>query len=63
LSTFVIDGTGDEARAALKANLDAQDAAFEANLEAMFGSPPLANVTEVPAAEPVRDSLMLPRSG
>jgi hypothetical protein len=55
LSKFTISGTDDEARAALKANLDAQDAAFQASLDAMFKSPPPPppNVTEVPAAEPV----------
>jgi hypothetical protein len=52
VSKFTISGTDDEARAALKANLDAQDAAFQASLDAMFKSPP-PNVTEVPAAEPV----------
>jgi hypothetical protein len=62
LTKFTISGTDDEARAALKANLDAQDAAFQARLDAMFKSPPPpANVTEVPAKEPVRGSLTLAR--
>jgi hypothetical protein len=50
LTKFVIEGTDDEARAALKASFDAQDAAFQAGLDAMFKSPPPPNVTEVPAA-------------
>lgn len=52
MTKFVIEGTGDEARAALKANMDARDAAFQASLEAIFRSPPPPNVTEVPAAQP-----------
>ena len=52
MTKFTISGTDDEARAALKANLDAQDAAFQASLDAMFKSaPPPANVTET-AAKP-----------
>jgi hypothetical protein len=62
LTKFTISGTDDEARAALKANLDAQDAAFQASLDAMFKSAPPPNVTEVPAAEPVRGRLTLARS-
>jgi hypothetical protein len=62
LTKFTISGTDDEARAALKANLDAQDAAFQARLDAMFKAPPpAASVTAVPAAEPVRGSLTLAR--
>lgn len=53
MNTFTINGTDDEARAALKANMDAQNAAFQASLNAMFKSPPPPNVTEVPAAKPV----------
>ena len=53
LSTFIINGIDDDARAALKVNMDAQDAAFRAKLEAMFKSPPPPNVTEVPAALPM----------
>ncbi len=49
MTTFSIKGTDDEARAALKASLDAQDAAFQANFDAMFKSLPQATVTEVPA--------------
>jgi len=53
LTKFTISGTDDEARAALKANLDAQDAAFQASLDAMFKSaPPPANVTETTASKP-----------
>lgn len=52
MNTFIINGTDDEARAALKVSMDAQDAAFQAKLEAMFKSPPPPNVTEVPAATP-----------
>lgn len=52
MTKFTINGTDDEARAALKVSMDAQDAAFQAKLEAMFKSPPPPNVTEVPAAQP-----------
>ncbi len=51
MTKFVINGSGDEARAELKANLDAQDAKFNASLGAFFKSP--APTAAVPvAAEP-----------
>jgi hypothetical protein len=53
LTKFVTKGTGDEARAALQANFAAQNAAFEANLNALLKSPPQATVTEAPTKPPI----------
>jgi hypothetical protein len=40
LTAFIITGDCDEASAKLKAALEASDARFNANLEALFKSPP-----------------------
>jgi hypothetical protein len=48
LTKFRIKGTGDDARAALQAEFNARNAAFEADLNALFKSPPQATVTAVP---------------
>ncbi len=49
MNKFTIKGTGDDARAALKANLDAQDAKFNASFDAFFKSPPLVPDARPPA--------------
>jgi hypothetical protein len=53
LTKLVIKGTGEEARAALQADFDARNAAFEANLSAILKSASQATVTEVPTKPPV----------
>lgn len=52
MSKFSIKGTGDDARAALQGEFNARNAAFEADLNALFKSPPQATVTEVPSKQP-----------
>lgn len=52
MSKFSIKGTGDDARAALQAQFDARNAAFEADLNALMRSPPRATVTEQPVKSP-----------
>lgn len=51
LTKFVIKGTDDKACEALKASLQAQNAKFEAGLNALFKSPAPVTVTAVPAAK------------
>jgi hypothetical protein len=51
LSKFTITGDANDVCARLKANLDAQDASFKANLGAMFKSPP-PRAAATPAATP-----------
>ena len=52
MSKFSIKGTGDDARAALQAQFDARNAAFEADLHALMRSPPQPTVTEQPVKPP-----------
>lgn len=49
---FVIKGTDDKARAALGTNLEAQNKAFEAGLNALFKAAPQVKPAAVPAVEP-----------
>jgi hypothetical protein len=49
VNKFTIKGTGDDATAQLKAELDARDAAFNAQLDAMFKSAPAAQPEPAPA--------------
>jgi hypothetical protein len=51
LTKFVIKGTDDKAREALKTSLQAQNAKFEAGLNALFKSPAPVTVTAMPAAK------------
>lgn len=51
MTKFVIKGTDDKAREALKTSLDAQNAKFEAGLNALFKSPAPMTVTAMPAAK------------
>jgi hypothetical protein len=51
LTKFVIKGTDDKAREALKTSLQAQNAKFEAGLNALFKSPAPVTVTAAPAAK------------
>lgn len=51
LTKFVIKGTDDKARDALKSSLEAQNAKFEAGLNALFKSPAPVTVTAMPAAK------------
>lgn len=51
LTKFVIKGTDDKARQALKTGLEAQNAKFEAGLSALFKSPAPVTVTAAPAAK------------
>lgn len=46
---FVINGIGEDARAALEANLKAQDQAFKSCLDAMFKTSQRASVAPAPA--------------
>jgi hypothetical protein len=48
---FVIKGTDDNARAALGTNLEAQNKAFEAGLNALFKAPPAVKPAK-PAVKP-----------
>ena len=51
MTKFVIKGTDDKAREALKTGLEAQNAKFEAGLNALFKSPAPVTVTAMPAAK------------
>jgi hypothetical protein len=51
LTKFVIKGTDDKARAVLETSLQAQNAKFEAGLNAMFKTPAPVTVTAMPAAK------------
>ena len=51
MTKFVIKGTDDKAREALKTSLQAQNARFEAGLNAMFKSSAPVTVTAAPAAK------------
>lgn len=51
MTKFVIKGTDDKAREALKMSLQAQNAKFEAGLNALFKSPAPVTITAVPAAK------------
>jgi hypothetical protein len=53
LTKLVIKGTGEEARAALQADFDARNAAFEASLNAVLKSASQAIVTEIPTKPPI----------
>ena len=63
MTKFVIKGTGDDARAALQADFDARNAAFEADLNALLKSPPKAAVTEMPNKPPIVTEWVVDRSG
>jgi hypothetical protein len=51
LTKFVIKGTDDKAREVLKTSLDAQNAKFEAGLNALFKSPAPVTIVAAPAAK------------
>ena len=54
---FVIKGTDDSARAALKTNFEKQNAAFEATLGAMFKAAPVAKPVMKPVAKPEKPAM------
>jgi len=64
VAKFVIKGTGDAAQAMLKENLAAQDAKFNAGLDAFFKTPAQASIPApaAPVAKPTMPAAKLDKT-